>query len=497
MSRSPFPRSARGAAIVLSCVFAASLTGVAAQAQNARRTPYLTPLPPAAAVPTVRSPAPSPVPAAAPAPEVRQSRCNEEDPSVIAAATQPQAGAADPRSQLQQLVQQARQRSRAIGASELLAQAARADWEEARAASLPQVNLGGTLTHGGNKIQGLPLLSGPQASVNLSVSAPLYDGGRIAQLANWRAQLADAGRHGLISAEHQLALQTVSLSMDRSRYQLQAQVYGQYVRKMSCLVEALETIVRADRGRSSELTQAEKNRQQAELAVAQTVSTLRQVEVRLRRFVGDPLPPVISYASLLNQVPDLDEMQRDAELAPELAQLDAQVRAQHSYAESVASSYKPQVSLVFGGAATMAPAVGQGNTKSGEWAAGVSVNIPIFNAGQTHGVDAARKRAEAAQLQRDDALEARRYRIADMHEAATSSFDRARRIVEILRNSERVRAATLQQWQQLGRRSLFDVMGAEADYYSLRVAQVNALVDGQQAVALLWSLGRGVLTPLQ
>jgi outer membrane protein TolC len=57
--------------------------------------------------------------------------------------------------------------------------------------------------------------------------------------------------------------------------------------------------------------------------------------------------------------------------------------------------------------------------------------------------------------------------------------------------------ATLQQWQQLGRRSLFDVMGAEADYYSLRVAHVNALFDGQQAVALLWSMGRGVLTPLQ
>lgn len=443
----------------------------------------------------------SPTPVTAPvtsAPEARQSRCNEEE----ALPAGPSAGSEaaidrDPRSQLQQLVRLAQQRSQAIGASTLLAQAARSEWEEARAARLPQVNLGGTLSHNGSKIEGMPLFKGPQGSLNLSVSAPLYDAGRNVQLANWRAQLADAARLGLVSAEQQLALQTVSLAMDRYRYRLQAQVYGQYVRKMGCLVDALEIIVRADRGRASELVQAEKNRQQAELAVAQTLSTLRQVEVRLRRFVGDALLPSASFAALMNVVPELGEAQRDAELAPELAQLEAQARAQSSYADSVAASFKPQVSLLLGGAATVAPAPGNASTRSGEWAAGVSMNIPIYNAGASHSIDAARKRAEAARLQREDALEARRFRIADMHEAATSSFERARLIVDILRNSESVRAATLQQWQQLGRRSLFDVMGSEADYYAMRVAQVNALVDGQQAVALLWSLGRGVLTPLQ
>jgi len=78
-----------------------------------------------------------------------------------------------------------------------------------------------------------------------------------------------------------------------------------------------------------------------------------------------------------------------------------------------------------------------------------------------------------------------------------SSFDRARRTVDILRDSDRVRNFTLQQWQQLGRRSLFDVMAAEGDHYGLRVAYVNALYDGQQSTALLWSLGLGVLTQLK
>jgi outer membrane protein TolC len=319
----------------------------------------------------------------------------------------------------------------------------------------------------------------------------LFDSGRLEKLAAWRSQLAESARLGLINTEQQLALQTVALAMDRSRFQLQIQIYGQYVRKMACLVDALEIIVKADRGRSSELVQAQKNRQQAELSVEQTHSALRQTEIRLRRMVGDELPPSASYSALLTQVPDLAEMQRDIESSPEVAQLAAQQQAQSRYAESVAAGYRPQVNLLLNGAAI----VGQG--KGADVLAGVNVSMPLFNAGADPAISAARKRAEAVRLQREDTIEARRYRLADIHESAVSAFDRSRRIVEILRGSDRLRAATLQQWQQLGRRSLFDVMGSEADYYGLRVAHVNAIFDGQQAVALMWSMGRGVMTPLR
>lgn len=107
------------------------------------------------------------------------------------------------------------------------------------------------------------------------------------------------------------------------------------------------------------------------------------------------------------------------------------------------------------------------------------------------------QRYRASVLQRDDAIEAKRYRLLEMHEVGTSTLDRAHRIIEILRNSDRVRASTLQQWQQLGRRSLFDVMASESDYYSMRISHVNAMFDTQQIVALIWSMGRGVATPLR
>jgi outer membrane protein, adhesin transport system len=55
-----------------------------------------------------------------------------------------------------------------------------------------------------------------------------------------------------------------------------------------------------------------------------------------------------------------------------------------------------------------------------------------------------------------------------------------------------LRNATLQQWQQLGRRSLFDVIGAESEHYGLRLSYVNALHDTQQLNANLLALGRGI-----
>lgn len=423
-----------------------------------------------------------------------QSRCNDEDPKATRPARDAsllETSSADPRSQLQELVQLAQTRSRSIGAVKLLTMAAEADLAEAKAQRLPSVTLSNSIGYVGASGAGITTSRGVQGRGTLSVSAPIYDAGRISKLTEWRAQLADAARFGQSNAEEQLALQTVSLALDRGRYQLQAQVYSQYVRKMSCLVEALETITKADKGRASELVQAQKTMQQAELSYEQTISTLRQTEVRLRRFVGDELPRSAGMSSVLAVLPDVNQMQNDVLLSADVAQAAAQAKAQFSYAESVQAGQKPSVSLLVNGSTSA------GQSRQTDWIGGVSINIPIVQPGADAALTSALRRAQAANLQRDEAIESKRYRVLEMHDAAGSALDRARRIVEILRNSERVRAFTLQQWQQLGRRSLFDVMAAEGDYYSMRVAHVNALFDAEQVVAIMWSLGRGVLTPLR
>lgn len=421
------------------------------------------------------------------------ARCIDED-SLETAAEAPAAGIAppSPRDNLRQLVQAALDRSHQVGASKLLAEAAEDDVREAEAARRVQASVGAGLGPGGSRSLAGTETSALQVRSSLNISQLLYDGGKSERLTDWRQSLAESARHGSLSAQEQLALTTVSQALERSRWRQQVVVYGQYVRKMACLVEALETIVRADRGRASELVQARKSMQQAEIAQAQAQSQVRAIEVRLRRLVGDGLPGTAGLAASMLQVPALDELVNEVERSHDIAQLTAQAAAANRYADAVASGGKPQVSWLVSGSHAVSAGGTRGNSQNGTFSVGVAVNIPLLSPGLAPASDAARKRARAAELQRLEALEARRFRVAEVHEQTLASFDRARRVGAVLRDSQQVRNFTLQQWQQLGRRSLFDVMGAEAEHYNLRIAYVNALHDGQQLNANLLSLGRGL-----
>jgi outer membrane protein TolC len=343
----------------------------------------------------------------------------------------------------------------------------------------------------GTIVSGFTTTKGILTRGTVTASMPIWDFGRITKLTEWRQQLSESARYNQSNAEEQVALQTVSLALDRSRYNLQAQVYNQYVRRMSCLVAALTIITDADHGRSSELVQAQKSLQQAQLSLDQTTSTLRQIEVRLTRFVGDKLPAPAGLSTVLSRLPDLAQAEADVVQGADVASADAQARAARSYAESVRAGQLPSVSVQVSGDTSV------GAARQTDWSGGLAVTIPLVQPGSSATLDAAVRRAQAASMQRDDAVEAKRYRVREMHESATSAFDRAKSIVDILRSSESLRASTLEQWRQLGRRSLFDVMAAESDYYSMRVAHVNALFDAEQVVAMIWSQGRGVMVPLR
>ena len=444
----------------------------------------------------------APPPVAAPAPASNGRCINDEgsDPknvpafrTVPATAGTPAKPAeiAAPRMNLLAMVRTAIRRSNAVGAAKLLAEAAAIDIDEAHAAVYPQVGVGGQLGPIDAGAVNTASVHGLQFQGNLQVSAPLYDGGHIRDMTNYRTHLAEVAKFGEVGAQEQVALQTVSLALDRSRYTVEAQVYDQYARKMSCLVDALQQIVAADRGRTSELVQARKTQQQAELSRDQVLSQKRLTEIRLKRFVGDDLPPTEGITSAMLDTPALDDLITMASRASEIQALDSQAAALDSYVQGVLDGQKPQIGWLV--QATRSLGAGNAHSVSG----GITLSVPLYSPGTTATASAARKRASAARLQRDDALEARKYRMIEVHEQAEHAMDRARSVIEILHNSELVRNFTLQQWQQLGRRSLFDVMAAEGDHYSMRVQYVDALYDTQQSNALLWSLGLGLANHLE
>ena len=443
------------------------------------------------------------LPAASASKPVTDSRCVDDEGADPASAPQshtvpvnasstPLAPAArDPRQNLLDLVQRAIRRSNAVGASHLLSEAAADDIDEASAGRLPQVSLNSQIGGIDGGSPGAASARGAQFQGGLTATTPIYDGGRVRDLTDWRTHLSEAARFGEITAQEQVALQTVSLALERSRYTVESEVYGQYAHKMGCLVGALQTIVTIDRGRTSELVQARKTQQQAELSRDQSLSQKRLAEIRLSRFVGNDLPPTDGITSVMLDTPALPDLLTLASHASEIASLDAQASALDSYVRAVLDGQKPQIGVLL--QATRLEGAGSSRSVSG----GITLSVPLYNPSTTYTANGARHRAQAAKLQRDDALEARMSRMTEVHEQAEHAMDRARSIVEILHNSELVRNFTLQQWQQLGKRSLFDVMAAEGDHYNMRVQYIDALYDTQQSNALLWSLGLGLAVHLQ
>ena len=422
-------------------------------------------------------------------PHAQAAACRDVGLTIAAASSS--TDASGPRVSLLSLVDAAARRSKAVGAARLLADAAANDVQEVRASGLPQASLTASMGPGGSKPADGQMTTNLQLRPAVTISAPFYDNGRLDHLTRWRTSLADAAQQGQIGLQEQVSLQTVNLSFDRSRFRLHAQVWQQYAQKVCSIVESLEQIVASDKGRGSELAQARKTLQQVLLSYSQARTQLAVTETKLRRLVGDELPDATGLSALMLIPPPLADLQQQAPRAADIAALDAQAKAADSLAQATVAAQKPQA----GWLVSLQSALGKDN--SAAWNAGVSVNVPLINPGAAPAAQAARQRAEAARLQREDALDSLRNRLAEVYEQATASMTRARDVVDVLRHSERVREDTLLQWQQLGKRSLFDVMSAEGDHFTLRLAYVDALHDGQQAVALMWSLAGGVTQPLQ
>lgn len=400
---------------------------------------------------------------------------------------------ADPMGQLKQVAQEAIKRSNAVGATKWLADAATFDLDQTAAGRYPTVNLTGATYTGRTEVSGVTTSQGRQSTVGVSAGASLYDGGRLKSLIEWRKDLEKAAKQSWRAAQEAVVLEAVTTVLERNRYRTQAQVYQQHARKMACLVEALEAIVSEDRGRTSELVQVRKNQAQAELSRDSAVAQQRQIDLKLHRLLGEQFATGDGISSPLSITPDLGELHRLLEQTPEAQQLKIQVDAQDEYAQALRNGQGPQVNWSVSKTQGAAKSV-----NSSAWQAGVSLSYNLFDAqAEKSAIKAALARAEASRSQYADFVASRTERIGSTHDNARTSFDRAKRYVDILRDSDLVRNFTFQKWSQLGRASLFDLMSAEGDHFSLRIAYVNSLYDGYEANAQLRSMGGGLTDWLQ
>lgn len=416
--------------------------------------------------------------------------CGDELPvSTDAKADTVRSAPVEPRIQLQTLALEAVKRSARLGAARLLAEASNYDLDETRGAAMPQVSLNGFIGPANTIYKNAADSKGTQITGSVNVTGLVYDGGRQSSLTRWREELSKSASASTRSTKEQVVMEAIATAVERNRYRVQAQVFQQQARKMSCLVEVLEQIVSEDKGRASELVQARKTEAQAELSRDNAMATSRQMDLRLRKIVGDLNLPIDGLGVMLGDTLDRGELLRLMGNHPDLMQLRTQADAADQLALAAAAKGKPQINWTAGSTGSS-----RGDNKNVGFQAGISVSYSIYSGGADQAAAmAASKRADAARQQYEEYSRVLTSRIAEVFDSAVSAQDRAKKYVEVLKDSDRVRMSTFQQWSQLGRRSLFDVMSAESDHFNLRIAYVNALHDTYQANAQLRALG-GVLS---
>lgn len=392
--------------------------------------------------------------------------------------------------ELRELVDTAVRVSAETRAAEHTRLAAGYDLDQTKASAKPQISLQ-TMVGGGKYVtRGVDFGIGGQGNTGLTMTGPIYDGGRNAAQVGFREQLLAASGSALSAKQEQVAHESLLAVLERIRLRYQLQIHEQHIAKLSCLTGLVDRVVQADKGRASELVQARTGLYQAEVARDELRTAVRQSDAKIRRLLGDSPADWRDIAFAVREPPPLAQALQAVMDNPEVRQLQQQADAQVRLAESVAAEASPQVKFQMGyNAVRPADYV---NYKS--WSAGLTLNYTLFDSGINQAArGAARERALAARQSVDQMVADRTKDVNISFDAANGAFRRAARLVDVIRDSNKVRNATYTQWAQLGSRSLFDLISAENEHKQLGLLHASTLFDGLVAASQVRTAGGGML----
>ncbi len=219
---------------------------------------------------------------------------------------------------------------------------------------------------------------------------------------------------------------------------------------------------------------------QAELAEQQAADSLRV-------FIGYDFSQPVSVGDLLTSVPDLSQIENLTanadQIRPEIAQLNAQIRAAKEGVKIARAERRPQLTYIFDGGFISDSLFPKPIFNTLGVRAIIGVTIPIFDFG------ASKSREIQAQLQAQSAEQskiltermlAQQYRSALLQ--AQSARDRIRLIGDNIKNAEKVvEVSTLR--YRAGEAPITEVTDAQIQVIMLRTALYQAIYDYQVALA--------------
>lgn len=298
-----------------------------------------------------------------------------------------------------------------------------------------------------------------------------------------QALLTQSFQRGLLSPQEGAALQAVELALDRDRYRLQLQLWSQHAAQLCQIGERLK------RGKVQEVA-----RRQAAQALHQRDIAARNLdlaETRLTQVAGPGVAPAASLSALLLSGPTTEALRQAAasRLGGNNGVSDALQQADYQPSRDDQSS--PQESRW---------SVGVNRTGTSDryshWNAVVTWSIPLNSTGFTP-TALPRSGSGRPPGTPDSAPEGWREQMATVDSQAQAALTQARKVSAQLQTSDTYTHNLRTRWDHSKLADAGALITAQEKNLALRLAYVDALHDGQQAVALMWSLVGGVTLPLE
>ncbi|WP_282268606.1 TolC family protein [Stenotrophomonas sp. PS02298] len=368
-------------------------------------------------------------------------------------------------------------RSPAVAGALAQRAASNADVSEAKGQRYPQLNISGRGLS--RELGSATAIRSRDFSLSLGMTTTLFDWGRIRRTIESRGHLVDAADFAVQAQLESSAYDVTSNLVELAKQRIVVEASQRYVDRMAELVKMLEGIVAMDVGRASELTQARARLLQAEASRSTADARSRDIEISLRRMVGDrPLPglPGSQYWDI--RLPELTRLLVASQHHPTVLQARASARSADLQADAVRSALLPQVNWV------VSKDAGDGSYgRESAWQTGLSLSWSAYRGGSGRSSElAARQRAQAGWMAAEQQAQDLEHRIRAANHDARSFADRADLYRGLSLESNKIRAAFYEQWYHLGRRTLLDVLSSESEHYNNQVAEISSRFDGYQAV---------------
>lgn len=364
--------------------------------------------------------------------------------------------------------------------------AAESDVDEAKGQRWPQVDVG-TQTTPLKFGKGSDMDSG-SGGINLTVTTPVYDWGRIRNSIDSRERLTEAATQSVEAEKETTGYEVVTTLVELGKQRIIVDLSQQFADRMQELVKMLAGIVAVDKGRSSELTQAKARLLQAQALRDSADAKARDAEISLRKWVGDRPVPIPRTKEWNIRLANLDQLIEDAKTHPTILQATAEAESAELQAKAVRAGGLPQLNWVVS-KSTAKDAAGQESA----WQTNLSMTWGAFRGGSTQAAErSALQRAAASRYQTDDQRRDLEFRIRTADHDARTQLERSELYRDLAVESDKIRQDFFLQWHHLGKRTLLDVLGAENDHYGNQVSEITNRFDGYQAIVRQYA-GAGTL----